>query len=329
MKKILIIQTAFIGDVILATALIEKLHDYYKNAQLDFLVRKGNESLLLNNPKLKTVLIWDKKQNKIQNLFKTINQVHKQHYDLIVNPHRFFSSGLIVALSGATEKVGFTKNPLSFFYTKKFKHEISNGKHEVERNQLLIEAYTDANAARPKLYPSNADKQAVAALQSVGNYICIAPASVWFTKQLPVSKWLELIQAYANSGNTIYLIGASSDVSICDTLVDESNYPMIKNLAGQLSFLQSAVLMQHSQMNYVNDSAPLHICSAMNAKTTAVFCSTVPSFGFGPLSDGATILETKENLSCRPCGLHGFKACPLGHFNCAYSIEMKPTVFTN
>ncbi len=326
MKKILIIQTAFIGDVILATALVEKLHEYYKDAQIDFLVRKGNESLLLNNPKLNTVLIWDKKQNKIQNLFKIINQVRKQHYDVIINPHRFFSSGLIVALSGATSKIGFTKNPLSIFYNKKFKHQISNGKHEVERNQLLIAAFTDAKAARPKLYPSLEDSNAVAELQSAGNYICIAPASVWFTKQLPVSKWLELIAAYANSEKHIYLIGAASDKSICDTLVAESKYPFIKNLAGQLSFLQSAVLMEHAQMNYVNDSAPLHICSAMNAKTTAVFCSTVPSFGFGPLSEGAIILETTENLSCRPCGLHGFKACPLGHFKCAYTIKMQPTL---
>ena len=321
MKKILIIQTAFIGDVILATALVEKLHAFYADAAIDFLVRKGNESLLLNNPKLNRVVIWDKKQDKLFNLFKIIKEVRKHDYDLVINPHRFASSGLIAACSGAKITVGFSKNPFSVFYNQKFKHEIGNGKHETERNQLLIEAYTDSEAERPKLYPSGSDVATTASLTNVENYICIAPASVWFTKQLPLSKWLALIATYHNSLIQIYLIGAPGDKSICDTLVDESKYPLIKNLAGELSFLQAAVVMQQAQMNYVNDSAPLHICSAMNAKVTAVFCSTVPSFGFGPLSDDATILETKEKLSCRPCGLHGFKACPQGHFKCALTIS--------
>jgi ADP-heptose:LPS heptosyltransferase len=325
LKKVLIIQTAFIGDVILATALVEKIHAFYPDAAIDFLVRKGNETLLLNNPKLNCVLVWDKKQNKLSNLFKIIKDVRSKQYDLIINPHRFASSGLIMALSGATTKVGFTKNPLSFLYNKKLKHEIGNGTHEVDRNQLLIEAFTDSRAAHPKLYPSTDDITKTAALVNVGNYICIAPASVWFTKQLPVSKWLELIATYQNSGMHIYLIGAPGDKSMCDTLVTDSKYPLIKNLAGELTFLQSAVLMQQAQMNYVNDSAPLHICSAMNAKVSVVFCSTVPSFGFGPLAAHAIILETKENLSCRPCGLHGFKACPQGHFKCALTIEMKPS----
>jgi len=74
-------------------------------------------------------------------------------------------------------------------------------------------------------------------------------------------------------------------------------------------------------MNYVNDSAPLHIASAMKAPVTAIFCSTVPAFGFGPLNANGRVVETTENLDCRPCGLHGYKACPKGHFKCAMNID--------
>jgi heptosyltransferase II len=74
-------------------------------------------------------------------------------------------------------------------------------------------------------------------------------------------------------------------------------------------------------MNYVNDSAPMHFASAVNAPVAAIYCSTIPAFGFGPLSDKKFNIEIKEPLSCRPCGLHGYKACPLTHFNCAYKIE--------
>ena len=92
------------------------------------------------------------------------------------------------------------------------------------------------------------------------------------------------------------------------------NHPNIQSLCGKLNFLQGAI------MNYANDSAPLHFASAMNAPVTAVFCSTVPAFGFGPLRDNGTIVEVTERLSCRPCGLHGHKACPQGHFKCAMEI---------
>jgi heptosyltransferase-2 len=92
-------------------------------------------------------------------------------------------------------------------------------------------------------------------------------------------------------------------------------------LAGKLTLLQSAALMRDSKMNYVNDSGPLHFASALNAPVTAFFCSTTPEFGFGPLSDLSEIIEVK-NLACKPCGLHGHKECPQGHFNCGNLINL-------
>ncbi len=95
------------------------------------------------------------------------------------------------------------------------------------------------------------------------------------------------------------------------------------NLCGKLNILQSAALIRNAKMNYVNDSAPMHIASAMNAPTTAIFCSTIPDFGFGPIASNARIIETKEKLSCRPCGLHGLKRCPEKHFKCSYNIDIE------
>jgi heptosyltransferase-2 len=76
-------------------------------------------------------------------------------------------------------------------------------------------------------------------------------------------------------------------------------------------------------MNYVNDSAPMHIASAVNAPVTAIYCSTVPAFGFGPLSDVSFIVETDEKLACKPCGIHGLESCPEKHFKCALTIDTK------
>lgn len=315
----LIIQPAFIGDVILATAVIEKIHHVYPAAKIDFLLRKGNEGLLENHPFVHEVIVWDKKKDKFKNLIQLVQKVKSNKYEYIINLHRFASSGIITAFSGAKHKFGFDKNPLSFFFTKSIHHEIGNGKHEVERNLELIKDITDGKLQKPKLYPSGKDFLSVERYKGK-NYYCIAPTSVWFTKQFPKEKWMETINLIAKE-SSIYLLGASSDFSICEEIKTQSLHPGIINLAGKLNFLESAALMRDAAMNYVNDSAPLHIASAMNAAVTAIFCSTIPAFGFGPLSDNSRIIETKEKLKCRPCGIHGHKACPESLFRCAESIK--------
>lgn len=321
MNKILVIQTAFIGDVILATAVLEKLHAFYPNAQLDFLVRQGNDSLLADHPFVNQTLVWQKKEDKYKNLFKLAKYVRRQQYDYVINLQRHAGSGFITWRSGAKHKIGFKANPLSFFYTQKFPHQIGNGQHEVERNQLLISSLTDEQYALPKLYPSTKNYDTVKVLNLDDKYIVMAPSSVWFTKQLPKQKVIELIQKQ-DKNLQICLIGAPSDLAYCQSILTESKHPKVINLCGQLNLLDSAALIQKAEMNYVNDSAPLHIASAMNAKVTAYFCSTIPNFGFGPLSENSTIKEVSKPLECRPCGIHGHKVCPKGHFKCGVDIEV-------
>jgi len=325
MVKFLIIQTAFIGDVILATPLIEKLHHFYPDSQIDFLLRKGNENLLRNHPYVDNIIVWNKKQDKLKNLLRVIKRIRQKKYDYVMNLQRFTSTGIITAFSGAKLKAGFNKNPFSFTFSRAIKHEIGNEKHEVERNLQLIEEITDSSFYKPKLHPTQEDFEIVSQYK-MHPYICVAPTSVWFTKQFPAEKWIDLLQ-HTDRRYQFFLIGGPDDRNACDKIIEQSGLNNITNLAGELTFLQTSALMKNATMNYVNDSAPMHMASAMNAKTTAVFCSTVPDFGFGPLADHSKIVETEENLDCRPCGLHGYNKCPKGHFKCAYTIKTEQLIF--
>ncbi len=314
MKKALIIQTAFIGDVILATPLIEKLHDFFPGISIDFVVKKGNEGLLHKHPKLHKVYVFDKRVGKLKALYQTIKQVRHVKYDIVINLHRFASSGIIASLAKSELKVGFNKNPFSFFYDEVIKHKFDTRIHEVDRNLALIQFFTDHTSYNPKLYPTAADYNFVS--QFVINnesYYCFAPTSVWFTKQVPKYKSIELLNRL--NGKKVFLLGAPSDFKYCEDLIAQTQNTQTVNLCGKLNLLQSAALMQNAKMNFVNDSAPMHLASAMNAPVTAIYCSTVPDLGFGPLSDNYKILQV-EKLSCKPCGLHGYKACPKGHFKC-------------
>lgn len=320
MKKFLVIQTAFIGDVILATAVLEKLHVFYPTAEIWFLVRKGNESLFHEHPFIKQLLVWDK-SNKYADMLSLLSSIRQQSFDYVINLQRFASSGIFTAFSKANKTIGFDKNPLSFLFTETYRHHIGNGEHEIQRNQLLIENITDKNALKPRLYPTKNDYEFIEKYTQQA-YVCIAPASVWFTKQLPIAKWIDLLNSIA-ANIQVYILGSKDDNSLAASIQTGSSHQQVTNLCGTLTLLQSAALMQKAAMNYVNDSAPLHLCSAMNAPVTAFYCATVPSFGFTPLSDTFFIAESNEILACRPCGLHGKKTCPEKHFKCGNTIQIE------
>jgi heptosyltransferase-2 len=193
--------------------------------------------------------------------------------------------------------------------------------HETERNLKLTEHLVKEKQAKPRLYPSPQD-DARTSQYKTNKFICVAPASLWPTKQYPQEKWIEFMQGLPPD-LYVYFLGSPADHSLCEQIISGSGHANALNLAGKLKLLETASLQRDAVMNFVNDSAPMHLASSVNAPVTAVFCSTVPSFGFGPLSDDAMVVEVDEKLDCRPCGLHGLKECPEKHFNCAYNINTK------
>lgn len=326
-RNILIIQTAFIGDAILATSVAESLHQSLADAKIDLLVRAGNESLFANHPFL-NVLVWEKNRHKYGNLLRVIRRVRRQKYDLIVNLHRFASSGWVTVFSGAHETRGYTKNPLARWFSKTYPHLIGQKGdteflHEIERNYALISDWC-SNLIPPKLYPERAVKpEQQKALNTLTSepYYCIAPASVWNTKAYPEEKWVELVGALPEA--PIHFLGSAGDGDLAGRIIRAAARPNTFNQCGKFNLNESALLMQGAAMNYVNDSAPLHLCSAVNAPVTAVFCSTIPEFGFGPVRENGKVVQSAAPLDCRPCGLHGKRACPEGHFRCATTIQVE------
>jgi heptosyltransferase-2 len=340
MSRILVIQTAFIGDVVLATAMLENLHAAYPAATIDILVRQGANDLFVDHPYVNAVHVWDKKKNKYQHLFQVLKTIRSNKYDVVINVQRYLATGIITVLSGAKKTIGFDKNPLSFLFSEVVKHQFGaaadalstapyetsphettpheTSPHETSRNHTLLASLTTAPVAKPALYPSAANFAAVQKYQSAP-YICMSPGSVWETKKMPAKNWIDLINAVPTN-YSIYLMGAPNEAALCAEILSGSSRGDVFNIAGQLNLLEAAALIKGAQLNYVNDSAPMHLASATGAPVAAIYCSTIPAFGYGPLSDTQFIVETLELLPCKPCGIHGKKACPLGHFKCGHTI---------
>jgi heptosyltransferase-2 len=335
-KTILIIQTAFIGDTILASHFARAVKDLYPNSKIHFFLRKGNESVIQGLPTIDKVWVWDKAGGKTKNLLKLIWELRKIQFDMVFNLHRHFNSGLVSTLSKSKFKAGFKQNPLSFFYTHKVDHLIPHKTmagvwHEVQRNlQLLQKAdptfkiVDNSKNYKPELPLQEKNFNKVSSYIG-GDYFVVAPASVWFTKAWSESKYRQLTLELSKQGR-VYLIGGPDDRELCERL--SKDIPQTENLCGKLNLLDSAALMKKARRVFVNDSAPLHLASCVNAKTTAIFCSTIQEFGYTPLADDSLVVDVGNSLSCRPCGLHGHKSCPLGHFKCSEQIQLEQVMAT-
>lgn len=317
-RRFLIIQTAFIGDAILSTAVIEKIAASLPGSSIDLLVRHGNEGLFGGHPYIRKLYVWDKRRGaKYRGLPGLVRQLRANRYDICINLQRHTTTALIALFCAARETVGFSGSALSRFFTRSYQRRIDPAAgltHEVDLYlRLLTGIVPDTGRVLPHLYPSQEDFERV---KRDGPYVTIAPASVWFTKQYPVEKWVAVI-GRIDPALSVCLIGGGGDRDICEHIRVRCAHPKIINLAGTLTFLQSAAIVKGAVMNYVNDSAPLHMATATGAPVTAIFCSTIPAFGFGPLAGNGRVVETDERLSCRPCGIHGHTRCPEGHFRCA------------
>lgn len=321
-SKVLIIQTAFLGDAVLITSLLEKIRIESPKTSIHILIRKGFEDVFKSYPHPNLSKVWSyDKSKKLKSWIMLRKVLTFEKYDQVFVSQRFFGMGLLSISIGAKKVVGFDKNPLSLLFNEKVKHEFGQGKHEIERNSQLLASWLGPKVHKPFLDTGHVG-ELLSDLQPK-KYLCISPGSVWETKRFPVKKWIDFIQLLPKNFE-IVLMGSAVEKYLSDE-IDKAFIETgrkINNACGRFSLFEAIVVYQHCQMSFVNDSGPLHICSALNTPTIAVFCSTVPAFGFGPLSDLNQVIEVEEKLACRPCGDHGKKSCPEFHFNCANSIDV-------
>jgi heptosyltransferase-2 len=324
-KRILIIQTAFIGDVVLTLPLLQVLRRNFPEAKIDFMLIPKTAELLKNHPDVDEVIIFDKKgkDSGVIGLMRMARIISDKKYDVAFIPHRSFRSALLPLLAGVKVRVGFDKSAFRFLYTHIVKYEMI---HEIERNLSLLKPFGINHNFKelPNIFPSEEDKLYVDEILSAVNskIIGIAPGSVWATKRWLKERYAQLSNLLANDGYAIALIGGVEDFELCEEIKKMSDSDRVFNFCGRLSLLQSAELIRRCLLLVTNDSAPMHIAVGMRTPVVAIFGSTIPEFGFYPYGDKDKIIQV-ENLYCKPCGIHGRRSCPEGHFKCMRLIEVE------
>ncbi|HZE07405.1 MAG TPA: lipopolysaccharide heptosyltransferase II [Gemmatimonadaceae bacterium] len=324
MRGFLVIQTSFLGDVILTTPLIAELA---KRGPVDVLATPQGASVLANNPNIRNVIPYDKRgtYGSTLNLWQTVRDLRSRRpYEIAYLAQGSFRSGLIAVMTGARERIGFASSTGRVLYTKQLPYRPD--RHHAERLwSLSMSECADPptpDQIRPRLYPSDDDRHSVDLLlrEHGGNdepFVAIAPGSAWGTKRWPY--YVDLAKTLAEQLR-IAVIGSPADTKLAKEITSALPSGCVIDATGALSVLGSAELIGRAQAIVTNDSAPEHLASAMGTPTLAIFGPTVPEFGFGPLATRRAIAGI-EGLACRPCDRHGPQRCPLGHWRCMRDLK--------
>ncbi len=317
MKKILVLQTAFLGDVIMSTPIFKGLKKIYPDSLIDVLVTRQNKDILKNNPHIHKIIIFNKANvvAKIISMINLIIQFRKTRYDLAVSVQGSLTSSLLMVLSGISQRVGFYRqklltNPVN----------IPKGLHIRERVGLLLQELNKSDYdLNTELFTSSADMKTIDGLIEDGSNfrLGIAPGSIRETKKWPYNYFIALLNDLPVTID-VYLIGGPTDISLARQILEKTINTTVKNTIGSLSLLESTELISRMDLMLTNDSAPLHMANAVDTPVFAFFGPTVKRFGCYPYREKDKVLEV--DLYCRPCGKHGEKRCPEKHFQCMKNI---------
>ncbi|HOW16537.1 MAG TPA: glycosyltransferase family 9 protein [bacterium] len=328
MKRIGILQTAFLGDTVLVAEMIGALKKLYKDeVSIHLIVKKGIEPIFDNDPRVSSISTFDKKDKEkgFWGLLRTIRKVRKLKLDTMLCVHRSTRSTIIARTCGAKKVIGFKSASMSFLFSKR---AIRQGEHEVIKNHKLLEAMDERfkelqpNMADPyTLYPPKKTNRKDLSELEKNSFIVVSAGSRWETKKWTLEGYIELINRILKSYiYKVVLSGDKSDIKGSDAICSGlSSTKRVIDSTGKLNIQELFYLISKARLVVTNDSAPIHIAVGLKVPVLAIFGPTVKELGFYPYSKKAVVVEN-NNVACRPCGLHGHKKCPNETHECMKSI---------
>lgn len=314
---VLVIQTAFLGDVILTTGLLSQLAERY--GPVDVVTTPAAGALLDSHPAVGRVSGYDKrgKDRGARGILRLAAALRSRGYHTVYLPHRSLRSALLALLGRIPVRVGFAGGPGAWSYTRAIPRPESG--HDAERLLALAEP-APGTAARVSLGLTDLDRRRAAewlAQQGItGSFAAIAPGSIWGTK-----RWPGYDRLVAALPGPVVVLGGPEDRPLAEAVVAAAPGRAV-NAAGTLSLRTAAAVIERARVLVTNDSAPLHLASAVGTPIVALFGPTVPAFGFGPRGEHDSVIEV-PGLPCRPCSSHGPQVCPLGHHRCMTEISVE------
>ena len=319
--KLLIIQTAFLGDVVLTIPLIQAAKKYLK-AQISVICIPSTKNILEGHPSIDEIIIFDKKETEkgFFSLIKFVKTIKGKKFDVAVIPHPSFKSGLIPYLAAIPERIGFSNSAGRFFFTDKVFFD--KNKHQLERYLDLLKHFgVEISKEKTEIHIDGKDEKLADDILPKDKIIFgINPGSIWATKRWPAERYAELSDKISKDiGGQIVIFGGPDDIETA-AKVEKNMKSKAVNLSGKTTLKQLSALIKKCRVFITNDSGSMHIAAALNIPVVAIFGPTIKQFGFFPYSKKAIVVE--KNVPCKPCSPHGPNKCPEKNFDCMNKVTV-------
>lgn len=319
-RRILIIKLRAIGDVLLATPVIENVRRACPDAHLAFLTERASEGVVDENPFLDEVIILDRVTWQTLPVWARLREqvafyqsLRSRGFDLAIDLFGNPRSAILTALSGARHRVGFA------FRVRRHLYNIvvtprGGSVHEVEFNLDALRAIEMPIHTTAPLFPvsSALREEARTWLDAHGvrpgdRLVGLNPGGGWVTKRWTPQRFAGVADALIREyGAHVLLLWGPGERPLVDIVTRAMrSSPLIlpeTTLKGLGAFLSWCTLM------ISNDSGPMHIAAAMGIPTIGIFGPTNPALQ-GPYGQGHTVVR-QEGLPCLGCNL---LICRIGH----------------
>lgn len=332
-ERILLVQTAFVGDIVLTTPLLRELKRLRPLARVTVVTTPAGRALLDGHPCVDAIVVHDKRgaERGPRAVARAALALRRERFGTAIAAQRSSRTGVLVRASGAPLRVGFENAPGRWAYTRRVPWDA--GAHAVRRYLALagpLGGPAPDGVAAPMLAVSEeARVRAAALLESLGvgrdePILAIAPGSVWGTKRWTPEGFAGVARAAPGLGLSPVLVGSPEEAALCARVAALAG-GAVPVLAGGTTLADLAALLARARALVANDSGPGHIASAVGTPVVAIFGPTVPAFGYAPFGEANVVIE-RPGLECRPCDSHGPQVCPLGHHRCMTEIPAERVI---
>lgn len=271
-RKILIIRTDRIGDVVLTLPMAKIIKKKFPNSQITFLVREYTASFPRNSSYVDHTIILPTKNGKI-NFFKLVSLIRKEKFDtaIIVYPRLVIS--LAVGLSGIKQRIGSGFRLFSFLFTDKvYEHRKRGDKHELEYNLSLLASLgineIEKNSVSFDIQVTKISEQKIDTLLKElkvpedKKLVIVHPGSGGSSIDLPISSFIKFTERLARELDySILITGSETEKMTCEKFMIEKN---TYNLAGKLNLEELTALINRSNLLIANSTGPIHIAAALD-----------------------------------------------------------------
>lgn len=305
-EKILVINLAFIGDVLLTTPMVRALKNSYPAADIDMLVIPLTKPIAAGNPYISEVLTCDKKgeHKKIKKLWGLVQTIRSRRYDMAICTNFAPRGAMLAFAAGIPFRIGYDAQHADWFLTHTASAKRLNVRHESENHLdvlMPLGVSTKDFSLDFKINTSDIKTMQDKIRQNFGQNFkrpiaVICPLGSYPQKNWVAHSYADLIKKLAKKADC-YLIGGKSQESELN-LINEASGNLGRVLAGTLSLGELAAFLAAANLLVSVDTGPLHIAEAVKTPVIALFGSTDPKC-WGPRRDKSRIFTL--SLECSPC----------------------------